>query len=112
MGLTSRIVILATATAVVISVVGCVEGIQLHSYDTNLAAGSKYVTFFVMSGTRSGNPDVDEQLKAAVVTALDDRGLVATSPEEAEAVVVAHTATSTVHARDAFYRGWGGWEWH
>jgi len=109
---TSRIGFLATVTAGVILTVGCVEGIELHTADTTLTAGSRYVTFFVMPGTPSGNPAVDAQLKAAVVTALADRGLVETSPDEAEAVVIPHTATSAIHSRDGFYRGWGGWAWH
>src|SRR5262245_38297931 len=113
---TLRIVLLATAaaatvTAVIISAVGCVEGVPLHAVDTNLAAGSRYITYFVLPGTSSGNSDVDRQLRTAVVTALADRGMVETSPTEAEAVVVAHTATSAIHSRDAFYKGWGGWAW-
>ena len=116
---TSRIVFLATTVAVatavavvVISAVGCVEGLPLHAVDTNLGAGSKYITYFVLPGNPSGNADVDRQLRAAVVTALADRGMVESSPAEAEAVVIPHTATSAIHSRDAFYRGWGGWAWH
>ena len=113
---TLRIVLLSTAavtivTAVVISAVGCVEGLPLHAVDTNLAAGSKYITYFVLSGNSSGSADVDRQLRDAVVTALADRGMVETSSAEAEAVVVPHTATSAIHSRDAFYKGWGGWAW-
>ena len=109
---TLRIGFLVTVTAAVILTVGCVEGIQLHTADTSLSTGSRYVTFFVMPGNPSGNPAVDGQLAAAVVTALTNRGLVETSPDEAEAVVIPHIATSSIHSREAFYRGWGGWAWH
>jgi hypothetical protein len=108
---TLRLGFLATVTAGVLTV-GCVEGIQLHTADTSLSAGSRYVTFFVMPGNPSGNPAVDGQLTATVVTALANRGLVETSPDEAEAVVIPHIATSSIHSRDAFYRNWGGWGWH
>lgn len=107
-----RVSILVAATAAVMSTAGCVESIQLHTADTKLAASSRYVTYFVLPGNPSGNPGTDEQLKAAVVTALADRGLVETSPDEAEAVVIPHVATPGRHSRDAFYSGWGGWAWH
>jgi hypothetical protein len=64
------------AAAVVIATAGCVERVPLHTADTNLAAGSGYVTFFVLPGNSSGNVDVDAQLKTAIVNALADRGLV------------------------------------
>jgi hypothetical protein len=108
----ATIVRLTMAAAVVIATAGCVERVPLHTADTNLAAGSGYVTFFVLPGNSSGNVDVDAQLKTAIVNALADRGLVETTPQEAEAVVVPHTATSAIHSRDGFYKGWGGWAWH
>src|SRR4030095_16352540 len=58
------------------------------------------------------SPLVEALCRPAVVAALADRGLVETSPDEAEAVVIPHTATSAIHSRDGFYRGWGGWAWH
>ena len=108
----ATIVRLTMAAAVVIATAGCVERVPLHTADTNLTAGSGYVTFFVLPGNSSGNVDVDAQLKTAIVNALADRGLVETTPQEAEAVVVPHTATSAIHSRDGFYKGWGGWAWH
>ena len=96
----TRIAHLAMTAAGIIATAGCVERVPLHTADTNLTAGSGYVTFFVLPGNSSGNDDVDAQLKTAIVNALSDRGLVETPPQEAEAVVVPHTATSAIHSRD------------
>ncbi len=114
MGVSQRINVLAAVflTAAVVSTAGCVESIALHSADTSVAASSRYVTYFVLPGNPSGNPGADAQLTASIVSALADRGLVETSPDEAEAVVIPHIATPATHSRDAFYRGWGGWAWH
>jgi hypothetical protein len=112
MGVSQKINFLTAALTAVIATAGCVEGIELHSADTSLAAGSRYVTYFVLPGTPSGNAGTDAELKAALVSALADRGLVETSPDEAEAVVIPHVATPAAHSREAFYRGWGGWAWH
>jgi hypothetical protein len=70
-----------------------------------------YATFFVLPGASSGNTTVDEQLQGEVKMALADKERVETSPEIAEAVVVIHVATPEKHSRDAFYDGWGGWDW-
>ena len=90
---------------------GCAHGIRIRANETRDAAASRYVTFFILEGNSSGMPMRDQLLKAEIVTALADRGLVETSPDEAEAVVVVHTATSAKHSRDSFYDGWGGWTW-
>jgi hypothetical protein len=108
---TSRIGFLATVTAGVIVTVGCVEGIQLHTADTNLTAGSRYVTFFVMPGNPSGNPAVDGSSRRRRDGARESR-TGRNLARRSEAVVIPHIATSAIHSRDAFYRGWGGWAWH
>jgi len=88
---------------------GCAHGVSRHAIATRGVAPSTYVTFFVLEGS---SPDPrDQDLKADIVTALADRGLVETPPEDAQAVVVINTATPANHTRDAFYNGWGGWEW-
>lgn len=80
--------------------------------EASTVTGSRYVTFFVLQGNSSGSTIVDRQLKADIETELTDNGLVAASPEEAQAVVVVHTATPAKHSRNAFYQGWGdGWDW-
>jgi len=90
---------------------GCAHSINLRPDGTPGRAPSGYVTFFILEGNSSDTPVRDQQVKAEIVAALADRGLVETSPDEAEAVVVVHTATSAKHSRDSFYDGWGGWSW-
>ena len=90
---------------------GCAYGVKFHSDDTRGAATSSFFTFFALQGNSSGAPAVDRELKAEVEAALADRGMIATPPDEADAVVIVHAATTTTHSRDAFYQGWGGWAW-
>ena len=73
---------------------GCAHSINLRPDGTPARAPSGYVTFFILEGNSSDTPVRDQQVKVEIVAALADRGLVETSPEEAEAVVVVHTATS------------------
>jgi hypothetical protein len=107
----SRTVRLAAAVVAVLFTSGCAHEIELRSTSSALSPAANYVTFFVLAGNSSGNPEVDQQLTAGIEAALADKGLVETSPGEAEAVVVVHTATPARHSRDAFYEGWGGWAW-
>jgi hypothetical protein len=102
---------IAAAVIVVLGTHGCAHGIELRSTPLALSPASTYVTFFVLPGSPSGNADIDREFNAEIEAALADKGLVETSPEEAEAVVVVHTATPTRRSRDAFYQGWGGWAW-
>jgi hypothetical protein len=91
---------------------GCAYGIAGHRDEASAVADARYVTFFVLPGSSSGSMMVDRQLKADIETELGEKGLVATSPEEAQAVVIVHTATRGHHSRHAFYQGWGGgWDW-
>lgn len=65
--------------------------------EAGTVTGSRYVTFFVLQGNSSGSTMVDRQLKADIETELTGKGLLAASPEEAQAVVVVHTATPAKH---------------
>ena len=96
---------------VVVFTLGCAHGGPLHSIGSGAVPASRYVTFFTLPGNSSGNSDTDRQLNAEIEPELGDKGLVKTSPEEAEAVVVVHTGTSARPSRDVFYQGWGGWAW-
>ena len=94
------------ATAfVILSTLGCAHGVELRAISSVGAPPSRYVTFFVLSANSSGNPHIDRRLNAEIETALADKGLVQTSPEEAEAVIVVHTATPARRSRDVFYQG-------
>jgi hypothetical protein len=82
-----------------------------HASGGQATAPSAYVTFFVLEGNAPERADLDSRIKARIEMALADKGLVETSPQDAEAVVVIHTATRTKHSRSALYDGWGGWQW-
>ena len=82
-----------------------------QSSSTPLRSASTYVTFFILDGDTSDDTTLDPHLAADLEMALADKGLVAASPEDAEAVVVVHIATRARHSRTAFYAGWGGWGW-
>jgi hypothetical protein len=96
---------------VALSTAACAHGVKVTPAVRQTNDVSRYVTFFMLDGSSSGNPDVDRQIKTALRTALADKAVVETSPEEAEAAVIAHVATPARHSREAFYRGWGGWRW-
>jgi hypothetical protein len=82
-----------------------------HASGGQATPPSAYVTFFVLEGNAPDRADLDSQIKARIEMALADKGLVETSPQDAEAVVVIHTATPTKHSRSTLYDGWGGWQW-
>lgn len=87
------------------------QGTDVQANEASASASTRYVTFFVMQGNSSGITTVDAQLKTHVQTALTNKGFVEASPEDAQTVVVLNTATPARHSRDAFYQGWGGWDW-
>jgi hypothetical protein len=82
-----------------------------HASGAHATPPSAYVTFFVLEGNAPERADLDSQIKARIEMALADKGLVETSPQDAEAVLVIHTATRAKHSRAALYDGWGGWQW-
>jgi Domain of unknown function (DUF4136) len=88
-----------------------IGGASVHAADLQPTSPSVYVTFFILDGNTPDRTDLDSAIKAQIEIALADKGLVETSPEDAEAVVVIHTATRTRHSRAALYEGWGGWQW-
>jgi hypothetical protein len=107
-----RTALLAAVGIAALGMVGCAHGSNLRPDGTPATAPSGYVTFFILEGNFVRHAPVrDQQVKVEIVAALADRGLVETPPEEAEAVVVVHTATSAKHSRESFYDGWGGWSW-
>lgn len=112
MDITLKTATVAAAALTVVSAIGCASGMPLHTASVGRSPeASRYVTFFVQTGNAQDNGDVDRELHAGIVTALVDRGMVETSPEEAEAVVIVNRATAGRRSRDSFYQGWGGWAW-
>jgi hypothetical protein len=102
---------LAVIGFTVLSIGSCSYGASLRASDSGGLRLSRYHTFFVLQGASSGNPVTDQRIRSDVETALNSRGWVDVSRDEAEAVVVAHAATASDRSYEAFYRGWGGWPW-
>ena len=101
---------IAAGAVVIASTIGCASSLDLHTSLAQTALTSKYGTFFVLPAGANAAAK-EQQLDAEIVKMLADKGMVEMPPAEAEAVVVVHTATAAEHSRDAFYHGWGGWDW-
>ena len=85
-----------------------------HDTQARTTAGvveSRYLAFFLLTGNSSGDPALDGRIRSDIQTVLEEKGLVRTSADEAQAVGVIHVATAAKHSRGDFYEGWGGWEW-
>jgi hypothetical protein len=90
----------------------CASSIRVRADHDRDVDFKKYRTFAFREGNSSGNPVLDQRIKADVTTALKARGLDEVRPENADAIVVAHAATRTRRSYDTFYdNGWGGWRW-
>jgi hypothetical protein len=99
------------AGLVALSTTACAYGVMLSNIDQPAGVHS-YVTYFILEGASSGSPDLDQRITADIEEALADKGMIETSRDEGEAVVIANVATPAKQSRDAFYSGWGGWQWH
>jgi hypothetical protein len=106
-----KVIALAAMSMTAAAVIGSISPAVAAPTTGNQTAASRYVTYFVLDGNSSGSPSIDQLIEEEVATALADKGLVSTAPEQAEAVVVIHVATPVRNSIAAFYEGWGGWEW-
>ncbi|HWW85041.1 MAG TPA: DUF4136 domain-containing protein [Vicinamibacterales bacterium] len=79
-------------------------------YDRNVSFAN-YHTFFIIKGSSSGTPLLDQRVMDDVRDALTTKGWEGVSEGEGRTAVVVHTATATKHSCEAFYEGWGGWKW-
>jgi hypothetical protein len=82
-----------------------------HDTQARTTAGvveSRYLAFFLLTGNASGDPALDGRIRSDIQTVLEEKGLVPTSADEAQAVGVIHVATTAKHSRGDFYEGWGG----
>jgi Domain of unknown function (DUF4136) len=99
--------------ALVLCVAGCAPSFKPMSAaaDSNTMVDfSNYATFFVMKGNSSGDPAIDNLLISSVETTLTDKGWIEVKGD-GQAAVVVHTATPATHTYQAFFNGWGGWQW-
>jgi hypothetical protein len=96
--------------AMVMVAVSCAPAIRVRSDFNKQANLSSYHTFSIRDGNSSGNPVMDQRIKADVEAALQSRGLEEVSNAEGDLIVVPHVATRTHRTYETFYNGWG-WHW-
>jgi uncharacterized protein DUF4136 len=103
---------LAAIGAAALSSVSCAHAIKAgHDYD-KAEDVSRYHTYFMLKGTASGSDVLDQDIVADIEGALIDAGWLEVPPADAEAVVLAHVSTDAMHSEAAYFKGWGGWNWH
>jgi hypothetical protein len=68
-----------------------------------------YHTYFMMKGSSSGSPLLDQRVIDDVREALTTKGWERVPEGEGRAAVVVPAATRTQHSYQTFYEGWGGW---
>jgi hypothetical protein len=87
---------LAAVCIAVLAAVNCGAVVTFNNVDDKPVSFAGYHTFFMLTGNSSGNPLIDERIKADVESALDDKGWLEVPPDESEAVIVTHAASRTL----------------
>jgi hypothetical protein len=103
--------VIVSAGAVVLFTMACGYGIKTATDYDRTVSFSNYNSFFVLKGSSSGNPLMDQRAQADVESALTSKGWIEVPEGEGQAAVVIHAATKTKHSYETFYSGWGGWRW-
>ena len=106
-----RTTFLAAAGMSALMATGCAHGIRIDTGTEPPPRLSEYHTFFILPGHSSGSRDADQRIQSDISTAFEGKGWIEVPRNEAEAVVVIHTATPDSRTSAAFYQGWGGWGW-
>src|SRR5215470_1443678 len=101
-----RKLVLPAAIAAVLAI-SCAPTIAVRSDYNKQADFSRYRTFSIRDGNSTGNPVMDQRIKADVEGALRAKGLEEVQGDEGDAIVVAHAATRTRRSYETFYNGWG-----
>ncbi len=89
----------------------CASSLRVRSDYDRGANFKKYRTFAIRDGNSSGNPVMDQRIKDDIVAAFKMKGLDEVRPENADVIIVPHTATRTQRDYQTFYNAWGGWRW-
>jgi hypothetical protein len=90
--------------------ISCASAINVRTDYSKQADFAKYRTFSIRDGNSTGDPVMDQRIKADVEGALRAKGLEEVQSGEGDAIVVAHAATRTRRTYETFYNGWG-WRW-
>jgi uncharacterized protein DUF4136 len=102
---------LVSAGAVALLTVACGYSIKTATDYNHNVSFSNYHSFYIRSGSSSGNPLMDQRARADVEKALTSKGWREVPEGEGQAAVVVNAATKTKHTYETFYDGWGGWRW-
>lgn len=108
----SRIVRYALIGTVAVAAAACASSLRVRTDYDRQANFKQYRTFAIRQGNSSGNPVMDQRIKQDIASALRAKGLDEVREENADLVVVPHTATRTQRTYDTFYDNtWRGWRW-
>ena len=106
------------STAVAYALVGivavaaaCAPSIRVRTDYDPKASFKQYRTFAIREGNSSGNPVMDQRIREDITSALKAKGLDEVRQENADLIVVPHTATRTHRTYETFYDTWPGWRW-
>jgi hypothetical protein len=90
----------------------CASSLRVRTDYDRSANFKQYRTFAIREGNSSGNPVMDQRIREDITAALRAKGLDEVRPENADLIVVSHTATRTQRTYDTFYDNtWRGWRW-
>lgn len=108
----NKIVRYALIGTVAAATAACASSLRVRTDYDKAANFKQYRTFSIREGNSSGNPVMDQRIREDLVAAFRAKGLDEVRPENADVIVVPHTATRTQRTYDTFYdNGWNGWRW-
>jgi len=108
----TRALVYCALIGIAVTVTACASSLRVRSDYDRSANFKKYRTFALREGNSSGNPVMDQRIRQDLVAAFRAKGLDEVREENADIVIVPHTATRTKRTYDTFYdNGWGGWRW-
>jgi uncharacterized protein DUF4136 len=85
----------ALLIALAVVVAACASSLRVRTDYDRSANFKQYRTFAIREGNSSGNPVMDQRIREDITAALKAKGLDEVRPENADVVVVSHTATRT-----------------
>ena len=93
-----RKVIYSLLIGIAVAATACASNLRVRTdYDPN-PNFKKYRTFSIREGNSTGNPVMDQRIREELVTGVRTKGLDEVRPENADVIIVAHTATRTARS--------------
>ncbi|HUK36958.1 MAG TPA: DUF4136 domain-containing protein [Vicinamibacterales bacterium] len=97
--------------AIAVTVTACASSLRVRTDSDPMANFKKYRTFALRDGNSSGDPVLDQRIKQDLAAGFKAKGLDEVRPENADLIIVSHTATRRERTYETFYDTWGGWRW-